>query len=189
MGGRESETPPATPPSMPGRSPQPGGLPANPVGSCVPESPRPCASSCGGREMKGLCFPSDHDYQTLGILCVPILVVHPLEPHIWPLRVGSPVIHSARSTIALGLWDPRRPPEDQVRTAGSRNGDPSLPRLLAPAAGVQRALCAQLLTELGESCKRLPSQTPPRTGPQPPSLRPPSTAGVVLAFTAAPMKF
>lgn len=57
-------------------------------------------------EGKGLCFPSDHDYQTLSILCVPIPVVHPLELHIWPLQVGSPVIHSARSTIALGLWDP-----------------------------------------------------------------------------------
>lgn len=94
-------------------------------------------------------------------------------------------VHHCPGTVG----PPHRPPEDQVRTAGSRNGDPGLPRLLAPAAGVQRALCAQLLTELGESCKRLPSQTPPRTGPQPPSLRPPSAAGVVLAFTAAPMKF
>lgn len=40
----------------------------------------------------------------------------------------------------------------------------------------------------GSPCKHLPSQTPPRTGPQPPSLRPPSAAGV-FAFTAAPMKF
>lgn len=157
------------------------------MGWCVPESPRPCASSCGGRE--GLCFPSDHVFQTLSILCVPIPVVHPLEPHIWPLRVGSLITHSARSTIALGLWDPRRPPEDQVCTAASGNGDPGLPRLLAPAARVQRALCAQLLTELGECYKRLPSQTPPRTGPQPPSLWPPSAASVILAFTAAPMKF
>lgn len=87
-------------------------------------------------EGKGLCSPSDHDYQTLSILCVPIPMVHPLEPHIWPYRVGSPVTHSAGSTIALELWDPRRPPDDQVRTAGSKNGDPGLPRLLAPAAGV-----------------------------------------------------
>lgn len=118
-------------------------------------------------EGKGLCSPSDRDYQTLSILCVSIPMVHPLDPHIWSLRVWSPVTHSARATIALGLWDtpppPRCPPEDQVRTAGSENGDPGLPRLLlAPAAGVQRALCAQLLTELGES-----SQAPPLANSSP----------------------
>lgn len=40
--------------------------------------------------------------------------------------------------------------------AESGNGDSGLPRLLVPAAGVQRALCALLSTELGE-----PLQAPP----------------------------
>lgn len=49
-----------------------------------------------------------------------------------------------------------------MRPAGSENGDPGLPRLLAPAAGVQRALCARLSTELGE-----PLQAPPLVNSSP----------------------
>lgn len=108
--------------------------------------------------------------------------------------------------MATAGWEPRYPlsavhhcpgtvePPSPSRGSGTHGGEWEWPprltsRLLAPEAGVQRALCAQLLTELGESCKRLPSQTPPRTGPQPPSLRPPSATRVVFASTAAPMKF
>lgn len=46
--------------------------------------------------------------------------------------------------------------------AGRGNGDSGLPCLLALAAGVQRALCAQLSTELGE-----PLQAPPLVNSSP----------------------
>lgn len=48
------------------------------------------------------------------------------------------------------------------------------PRVRGPATRVQRALCAGLTAQnWGSPCKRLPSQTPPRPRPQPPSLRSP----------------
>lgn len=81
-------------------------------------------------EGKGLCSPSDHDYKTLSILCVPIPMVHPLDPHIWSLRVGSPVTHSARATIALGLWDTPPPV--------------ALPRIRCAQQGVRMATPAYL---------------------------------------------
>lgn len=107
-------------------------------------------------------FPLDHDYETQSTLPVPMPMVHPLELHIWPSRVGDPVAHLARATTALVLWDPRIPPGGQVRLSRSEDGDPGLPRLLAPAAGVQRALCARLSTELGE-----PLQAPPLANSSP----------------------
>lgn len=49
-----------------------------------------------------------------------------------------------------------------MRQAGRGDGDPGLPRLLAPAAGVWRALCARLSAELGE-----PLQAPPLANSSP----------------------
>ncbi|XP_052610888.1 uncharacterized protein LOC128120721 [Peromyscus californicus insignis] len=70
-----------------------------------------------------------------------------------PLPPAGGGVFLARLRSAVG---------NQVRRAGSGNGDPGLPRLLAPAAGVQRALCARLSTELGE-----PLQAPPLVNSSP----------------------
>lgn len=207
---------PALPPHPPvpgpfGLSPWLGQLAANLVGRERSGAPHPHVCLVVG-EGKGLCSPlrsglqDPYPHWTPSPPPCPFPTPHP-GPESWLLLT---IAGWAMQGAPGSAWLPSALPWD---TGTYRRRQPRRNRLLprgdkgAWRAGLCRRAVACLRSAVlrlecrglfvprlpaqnwGSPCKRLPSQTPPRTRPQPPSLWSPSAAGVVLVAAAAPMKF